>query len=293
MTLLISHRGSNGGHPESTMSAFTSALKLDSCDGVEIDVRKSKDGVFFVLHDNTLERTAREDIKHSSCFQKYGNTDVSLLDWNTIIEIDVGIEGESAPLVSAVIQEVIKHNKHIVIEFKMDGIQTKAEKLAFVNDFLSCHDSLLTSRQCGWNSREKVFFISFDFETLRFISNRLPDHHCIFLLHVGDQDGRKLEFDDLAKMKQVMIKCKDSGFYGIQTDLFAFETYPTLIDELRDHDLKAGVYVSDDRSGSEYCTGDRSEKEHRWMQNNLFIFTSDMPTYLISDPSLWPSHRTK
>jgi len=55
--LIIAHRGASALAPENTLAAFRRAID-DGADGVEFDVRLSKDGVPVVIHDSTLGRTA-------------------------------------------------------------------------------------------------------------------------------------------------------------------------------------------------------------------------------------------
>ncbi|MBA3353430.1 MAG: hypothetical protein H0U23_13610 [Blastocatellia bacterium] len=55
--LIIAHRGASAVAPENTLAAFKKALDVGA-DGVEFDVRLSKDGVPVVIHDETLLRTA-------------------------------------------------------------------------------------------------------------------------------------------------------------------------------------------------------------------------------------------
>jgi glycerophosphoryl diester phosphodiesterase len=50
------HRGASRYAPENTLPAFEKALRLGA-DFIEFDVRTSKDGQFFLLHDATLNRT--------------------------------------------------------------------------------------------------------------------------------------------------------------------------------------------------------------------------------------------
>lgn len=53
---VIAHRGASGYEPENTIRAFRRAIEM-GVDGVEADVRLSKDGVPVVIHDETLDRT--------------------------------------------------------------------------------------------------------------------------------------------------------------------------------------------------------------------------------------------
>lgn len=54
--MVIAHRGFSGRYPENTLKAFEEALKLP-VDAVELDVRRTKDGVLVVIHDETVDRT--------------------------------------------------------------------------------------------------------------------------------------------------------------------------------------------------------------------------------------------
>jgi glycerophosphoryl diester phosphodiesterase len=57
-TILVAHRGASGLAPENTLSAIRQALEL-GVDAIEIDVRRTKDSAIVLLHDATLQRTAR------------------------------------------------------------------------------------------------------------------------------------------------------------------------------------------------------------------------------------------
>jgi glycerophosphoryl diester phosphodiesterase len=54
--LVFAHRGGSGLAPENTIAAFDNGLALGA-DGLELDVRLSKDGVVVVHHDATVDRT--------------------------------------------------------------------------------------------------------------------------------------------------------------------------------------------------------------------------------------------
>ena len=51
------HRGASGEAPENTLAAFRAAVLLRA-DGIECDVRASRDGVPVIFHDPTLKRIA-------------------------------------------------------------------------------------------------------------------------------------------------------------------------------------------------------------------------------------------
>ena len=54
--LRLAHRGDHVLAPENSLAAFEAARARPGCDGVELDVRASADGVAIVLHDVTLAR---------------------------------------------------------------------------------------------------------------------------------------------------------------------------------------------------------------------------------------------
>lgn len=54
--LIIGHRGASAVAPENTIAAFKAAIAAGA-EGIEFDVRLSRDGVPVVIHDETLYRT--------------------------------------------------------------------------------------------------------------------------------------------------------------------------------------------------------------------------------------------
>src|SRR5699024_5258778 len=54
---IIAHRGASHYAPENTLAAFEKALE-QKADGIELDVRLSKDGVSVINHDETINRTS-------------------------------------------------------------------------------------------------------------------------------------------------------------------------------------------------------------------------------------------
>lgn len=54
--LVVAHRADWRHHPENSLPAIRSAIELGA-DVVEVDVRRTKDGHFVIIHDTTLDRT--------------------------------------------------------------------------------------------------------------------------------------------------------------------------------------------------------------------------------------------
>jgi len=53
---IVAHRGANRQGPENTFASAKKAIQYGA-DYVEIDIRRSMDGVYFIIHDRTLDRT--------------------------------------------------------------------------------------------------------------------------------------------------------------------------------------------------------------------------------------------
>ena len=61
LPLIIGHRGASALAPENTLAAFARAVE-DGADGIEFDVRLSKDNIPVVIHDATLFRTGGQRV---------------------------------------------------------------------------------------------------------------------------------------------------------------------------------------------------------------------------------------
>jgi len=55
LPLIVAHRGDSADYPENTHAAFAAALAA-KVDGIELDVRLSRDGVPLICHDDTVAR---------------------------------------------------------------------------------------------------------------------------------------------------------------------------------------------------------------------------------------------
>jgi glycerophosphoryl diester phosphodiesterase len=108
--LIIAHRGSSAWAPENSLAAFRLAVE-QGADGVEFDVRLSRDGQAVVIHDSTLERTARKPIR------------VNALTAKELGKIDIGSWFNAA------------HPKRAKSHFAKERLATLAETLEALKDF--------------------------------------------------------------------------------------------------------------------------------------------------------------
>jgi glycerophosphoryl diester phosphodiesterase len=121
--LILGHRGASAVAPENTLAAFARAMS-DGADGIEFDVRLSRDGVAVVIHDATLKRTGLIE------------RNVSDLTASELQGLDVGswfadrtrtsFAGERLPSLRQVCDLFRENNGFLYIEMKCDKHEGQA-----------------------------------------------------------------------------------------------------------------------------------------------------------------------
>lgn len=100
--IVLGHRGIPALCPENTLRSFLEAFKYGA-DGIETDVRLTKDGVPVLIHDDNLERLVGVDTKISSL---------------TYLELrDYRISEETIPTLEELLKQV-PSGKHLNLEVK-------------------------------------------------------------------------------------------------------------------------------------------------------------------------------
>lgn len=64
MFINYAHRGASAYAPENTMSAFNMAIQLNA-NGIELDLRRTKDGKIVIFHDNEIDKKSNKKGKIS------------------------------------------------------------------------------------------------------------------------------------------------------------------------------------------------------------------------------------
>ncbi len=110
MVEVIGHRGASSEAPENTLAANRLAFQQNA-DGIEVDVRLTKDRKLVCMHDkNTLRTAGQELVIKESTLKELKSLDVGLWkgkQW----------KGETIPTLEEVLEE-IPRNKNIFIEIK-------------------------------------------------------------------------------------------------------------------------------------------------------------------------------
>ena len=108
--LIIAHRGSSALAPENTLASFQKAIE-DGAEGIEFDVRLSKDGVPMVFHDASLRRICGKAMKVSDVY----SSELRTLDSGSWFNV--------------------KNPEHANQSFSNEKISTLSETLSFLNGF--------------------------------------------------------------------------------------------------------------------------------------------------------------
>jgi glycerophosphoryl diester phosphodiesterase len=142
--IIFGHRGAPGHPPygENTIASFQKALDCGA-DGVELDVRRCRDGHIVVIHDDTINRTTN------------GKGRVAELSYEELSRFDAGF-GERIPLLSHVLDR-FGARCVLNIELKDIGLGNDLKKL------------LLSKRL-----ERHVIISSFDWNELKMFTPEVP-----------------------------------------------------------------------------------------------------------------------
>lgn len=126
--LLIGHRGLNTVAPENTLEAITAAADL-GVDGVEIDVRPTRDDAVVVFHDRELSRMTNRPHR------------IEALDRRELDAIDLG-HGARIPLLEDVLELCRQRDLFVNVELKRD-VPSRRRLVGAVARCLRRHDRRL------------------------------------------------------------------------------------------------------------------------------------------------------
>ena len=116
--LILGHRGASAVAPENTIAAFSRAF-ADGADGIEFDVRLSRDQVPVVIHDASLKRTGLRD----AVVRELNSTGLAQCDvgsWFSTRDPAGTYAGEKLPLLSQVFEVFRESRKHFYVEMKCE-----------------------------------------------------------------------------------------------------------------------------------------------------------------------------
>lgn len=219
MSIYIAHRGLSAVAPENTMAAFDLAWAHD-CDGIELDVQVSRDGLVVVHHDADLQRTAGMNIAipDANYSELYGH--------------DVGrhFGGQFAvqhmPLLNDVLT-MMPAGKVIQVEVKPD--------VRRLDDVMECLRKVRRD--------VTVYVMSFNPEQLAELRAGLP--HLSTLWIIDKEDAREAE--------AVCERARKAGFSGIDVHHEVIDAdYSACV---RENDLLLGCWTVNDLARMQALSG--------------------------------------
>lgn len=156
---VIAHRGDSHNHPENTVPAFISALKM-GIDVIETDVHLTKDNQIVIWHDPTLERNTNGHGK----IEDYTLAELKTFDAGYMFSPDGGITYpyRGTGVVMATLQEALEACP--TVRFNVD-LKTKDRRI--VSEFVH----VVTAKQ----ARLRVLCASFHKSNLDLIRKTDPD----------------------------------------------------------------------------------------------------------------------
>lgn len=138
VVLVASHRAAHHRHPENSLKAIEEAIRL-GVDIVEIDVKVSKDGVPFLMHDRTLDRTTT------------GKGDAEALTWQELQQLYIVDKNKRTSLRIPSLEDALKiADQRILVDLDL-----KTDKIENVISIVKKTDT-----------KEIVFFFDSDYEIL-------------------------------------------------------------------------------------------------------------------------------
>ena len=169
--LMVAHRGVSGLETENTCAAFVAAGNR-SYHGIETDVHITADGKYVAFHDDETRRMAAEDV----IIEK---TDFATLRSMILRQKDgnFGRTDLRIPTMQEYIEICKQYEKIAVLELKNHFRKEEVFEICDIIEKIGYLDS--------------VIFISFDFENLVYVKEKLPSQPVQFLTGKCDEELAK------------------------------------------------------------------------------------------------------
>ena len=132
MIRLQAHRGASRHYPENTMIAYEGAVR-ENYQLIELDTKFTKDNQCVMLHDFTVNRTARK--RDGSLLEKEIRAEE--LTYAELLELDFGMwfskefAGTKIPLFREAVRFACEHQMHIKVDNVLERFSKEKQKQAF------------------------------------------------------------------------------------------------------------------------------------------------------------------
>ena len=216
MIYVLAHRGDSAHCPPNTLAAFRRAVEVQA-DGIECDLRVTKDGVMVICHDETIDATST------------GTGKISEMDFQTLRKEDFGswfgpqYAGEKLPTLEEML-EIVKDLPYLNIEIKDFGVN-KEENIDRFYDMLKKYGCF-----------ERTMVSCFDMDLLDDLKKRHPDVRIGFLY---------------VEKEQVLDVAKEHGCTAIHPYLQRLEK--ETVDKAVSQGLEVNIWTADSEEEIQKC----------------------------------------
>ncbi|HSL98358.1 MAG TPA: glycerophosphodiester phosphodiesterase [Candidatus Deferrimicrobiaceae bacterium] len=152
--LRLAHRGDWRVAPENSLGAMRAALAIPACDGLEFDVRASADGVPVLLHDDSLARVQRVEVRcadlPAAALARHG-----LPTLESVLALSVGGDGRPEPFLAIELKAIVPAALPLIDAFR--GEPDGSLRRALVSTFYPDVMDWLARERPGWRRWANVF----------------------------------------------------------------------------------------------------------------------------------------
>ena len=180
--LIIAHRGASSAGPENSLASYKLAW-MQEADAIEIDLRKTKDGIFICAHDNNFNRVSSS------------KKNISETTYKTLSEIDIGswkskkFKEQRVPKLEEVLSNMPK-GKMMFIEVK--GVLKKVE-------------DLMALIECSKVNKNQIHFLCYLPSMIKKLKKKFPSYNATLNLIPS------LFNYDLKKIKNEISRSQSDG----------------------------------------------------------------------------------
>lgn len=192
---VIAHRGYSSEAPENTIPAFILAAEK-GYDTVECDIEWTKDSVPILLHDNTINRTARRENGWGFLFRRK----CSNYTFEELQKLDFGswkgqeYKGTKIPSFYEALECGDEHNLNLYVEIKENddfdikkakiladavkdaGMEDKVTWISFNSDYLEMMSDLMPESRLGYLTKKEP-----DENTIKILKSLQTENNEVFL----------------------------------------------------------------------------------------------------------------
>lgn len=204
---IIAHRGASFDAPENTLAAVRLAWE-QGADGIEVDVMRTRDGEFVLMHDANTQRTTGHV------------AELAELTWSDLQQLDAGTwmhprwTGERVPLLQDVLAGVPVGKKvFIELKFKADALRGLADVIA----------------GAGLAENQVVLVCEF-LDVMQEARRLLPEHEGYWIVNLRKQAHRA---DDPALPAELVEGAAGAGLTGLSLRCMPFvdEEFVRVVEE--------------------------------------------------------------